>query len=586
MAGGDGSQAIVAAIAAEHELPYACIPAGPATTSRSTSASIATTSSARSTRSSTAASDASTSPRSTAACSSTTSRSASTPTPSSARAIARPSSHDPRHAARGPRTRGRRAGSAVDRARRQRAFRRRRDPGLQQPLPARQGRRLRHPPAHRRRPARHHRRRRPRGRGERRRRLQRPWREWTAPQFEVRADGPIAAGIDGEALMLDAPLRFAIRPASCACGSPARTPEPHPPRRSRTASPTTAREVLKIAFGRHTRLSHRPVRRRGIRARSASASRLRWACSSGSACSDSSAPANSASTRSGTSSASRPAQRTAARLEALVVLGLDHQQDPQRVPQRDPAELGGGGVDDGQVAGLDGAQQARVGRSVARHMRTYVRMTGGRTEAATTSFPSLERATCSTACRASTRPSASWSAPRTAGRDCRSRRRSTTSTGCGRPSSLPPRIGSPPRSRPRASAPDPSWRARSGCPGPTGCWAGSSRSPRPCAPSPRARTRCDGSRVHERPDGQTVVEVYPHDLKERLLLHGFSAEVWMEPGVSAAGPARHGRDASTAAADPDGQLGARARRGQHRVDRAARHALQAVRRGRGRRSSR
>ena len=28
MAGGDGSQAIVAAIAAEHDLPYACIPAG------------------------------------------------------------------------------------------------------------------------------------------------------------------------------------------------------------------------------------------------------------------------------------------------------------------------------------------------------------------------------------------------------------------------------------------------------------------------------------------------------------------------------------------------------------------------------
>ena len=28
MAGGDGSQAVVAAIAAEHELPYACIPSG------------------------------------------------------------------------------------------------------------------------------------------------------------------------------------------------------------------------------------------------------------------------------------------------------------------------------------------------------------------------------------------------------------------------------------------------------------------------------------------------------------------------------------------------------------------------------
>jgi hypothetical protein len=43
--------------------------------------------------------------------------------------------------------------------------------------------------------------------------LQRPWREWSAPEFEVRAEGPIAAGIDGEALSLQAPLRFRIRPS-------------------------------------------------------------------------------------------------------------------------------------------------------------------------------------------------------------------------------------------------------------------------------------------------------------------------------------------------------------------------------------
>ena len=36
-------------------------------------------------------------------------------------------------------------------------------------------------------------------------------------------------------------------------------------------------------------------------------------------------------------------------------------------------QLAGRGVDDGQVPGLDGAAQARVGRSVAGHMRTYVR---------------------------------------------------------------------------------------------------------------------------------------------------------------------------------------------------------------------
>jgi diacylglycerol kinase family enzyme len=52
----------------------------------------------------------------------------------------------------------------------------------------------------------------PTGRGEGDRLLQRPWREWSAPAFEVDADRPIPAGIDGEALVLDPPLRFRIRP--------------------------------------------------------------------------------------------------------------------------------------------------------------------------------------------------------------------------------------------------------------------------------------------------------------------------------------------------------------------------------------
>jgi diacylglycerol kinase family enzyme len=42
--------------------------------------------------------------------------------------------------------------------------------------------------------------------------LQRMWREWSATDFEVDAERPVPAGIDGEALLLDAPLRFHIRP--------------------------------------------------------------------------------------------------------------------------------------------------------------------------------------------------------------------------------------------------------------------------------------------------------------------------------------------------------------------------------------
>ena len=79
MAGGDGSQAIVAAIAAERALPYACVPAGTRNHFALDLGVDRETSSARSMRSWMAASASSTSPRSTGACSSTTSRSGSTP---------------------------------------------------------------------------------------------------------------------------------------------------------------------------------------------------------------------------------------------------------------------------------------------------------------------------------------------------------------------------------------------------------------------------------------------------------------------------------------------------------------------------
>ena len=39
-----------------------------------------------------------------------------------------------------------------------------------------------------------------------------PVEEWSAPSFEVRSDGPVAAGIDGEAAKLDPPLLFRSRP--------------------------------------------------------------------------------------------------------------------------------------------------------------------------------------------------------------------------------------------------------------------------------------------------------------------------------------------------------------------------------------
>lgn len=38
------------------------------------------------------------------------------------------------------------------------------------------------------------------------------WRELTAPELEVESDGPIPLGVDGEAMVLESPLRFRIRP--------------------------------------------------------------------------------------------------------------------------------------------------------------------------------------------------------------------------------------------------------------------------------------------------------------------------------------------------------------------------------------
>ena len=225
---------------------------GPATTSRSTSGSIATMSSARSTPSSTAARTR-------------RPRRGQRPRVRQQR-LARPlrrgrparrlsrgeAQNDPRHAARRAGAGGRGARPALDRARRQRALRRARRSSSPTTATGSAGRSARAPGRRSttacsgsRSPAR-----RP-GAASDRRVPQRPWREWSAPEFEVRADGPIAAGIDGEALVLEAPLRFSIRPGVLRV----RIARAHPGASPSTAMPEsmlgTARAVLAIAAGRH-----------------------------------------------------------------------------------------------------------------------------------------------------------------------------------------------------------------------------------------------------------------------------------------------------------------------------------------------
>lgn len=81
------------------------------------------------------------------------------------------------------------------------------------------------------------------------RRTGRPWREWSASTFEISSDQPVPAGIDGEAAMLTAPLRFRILPAALRV----RIAASHPGGSPSASHPDTpweaARTLLSIATG-------------------------------------------------------------------------------------------------------------------------------------------------------------------------------------------------------------------------------------------------------------------------------------------------------------------------------------------------
>ena len=79
---------------------------------------------------------------------------------------------------------------------------------------------------------------------------QRPWREWTAAEFEVESDHAVPAGVDGEAVTLDPPLRFRIKPGVLRV----RVSPKHPGASPSAAIPETAvggiRALFDIAVGR------------------------------------------------------------------------------------------------------------------------------------------------------------------------------------------------------------------------------------------------------------------------------------------------------------------------------------------------
>ena len=77
------------------------------------------------------------------------------------------------------------------------------------------------------------------------------WREWTVDRFEVRSGGPVDVGVDGEALSMDPPLVFVTRPGALTIRISRRAPGRSPAAAAvRVTERSTIRELLRVAAGK------------------------------------------------------------------------------------------------------------------------------------------------------------------------------------------------------------------------------------------------------------------------------------------------------------------------------------------------
>ena len=76
------------------------------------------------------------------------------------------------------------------------------------------------------------------------------WLEWAAPQFRVGSSGPVEIGVDGEALTLEPPLVFASRPGALRVRVPRHASLSPAAAAINLASRSTAAELAAIAVGR------------------------------------------------------------------------------------------------------------------------------------------------------------------------------------------------------------------------------------------------------------------------------------------------------------------------------------------------
>ena len=76
------------------------------------------------------------------------------------------------------------------------------------------------------------------------------WLEWAEPRFEVSSSEPVEAGVDGEALLLDPPLVFTSRPGAVRIRIPTHAPGRSPAAESDGTPLTTVDHLLRVLAGR------------------------------------------------------------------------------------------------------------------------------------------------------------------------------------------------------------------------------------------------------------------------------------------------------------------------------------------------
>jgi diacylglycerol kinase family enzyme len=81
------------------------------------------------------------------------------------------------------------------------------------------------------------------------RRRRRPWRQWATPEFRIEATRPVPAGIDGEAVLLASPVTFRTRPAALRVRVAAQHPGASPSSIEPVGALPALRALVRIAGG-------------------------------------------------------------------------------------------------------------------------------------------------------------------------------------------------------------------------------------------------------------------------------------------------------------------------------------------------